>query len=258
MQNEQNTIALPPAVYATAPAQHVSSRYKFVPTLEYIQAFEARGWKVTASNEQKKRKGSVEHGKHMVTMLHEDFDTIPSQRLGGLVPRIHLLNSHDWSSRFQVIMGIFRLICSNGAMVAHGAVSSASFTHHSATAKEVSDVLTDAFFDNVKESLRDAEVWSLIDLSDDELIEFATIARNLRFGEDSPVRPEALLEARREEDNGNNLWLTFNRLQENTTKGGLRFAGMQRAARPLVAIDASVKVNTGLWSAAQNIALRRG
>lgn len=229
-----------------------------VPTLEYIQAFEARGWKVTEASAQKKRKGRGDHGKHMVTMLHENFDTIPSQRLGGLVPRIHLLNSHDWSSRFQVIMGMFRLICSNGAMVAQGAVSSASFTHHSATAKEVSDVLTDAFFVNVQESMRDAEVWSGIDLQDDEMVEFATIARNLRFGEDSPVRPESLLEARREQDNGNNLWLTFNRLQENTTKGGLRFAGMRRAARPLTAIDASVKVNTGLWSAAQAIALRHG
>lgn len=257
MENNINSIVLPPAVYASTPAAHVSPRYKFVPTMEYIQAFESRGWKVTSSLAQNKRKGSVEHGKHMVTMLHEDFDRVPTTNLGGLVPRIHLVNSHDWSSAFKVIMGIFRLVCSNGMMVAHGAVSQASFTHHAATARDISEVLTDAFFLNVQQSMKAAEVWSRIELSDDEAMNFATIARNLRFGEDSEVKPEALLTPRRNEDAGTNLWLTFNRLQENTTKGGMRFAGMQRASRPLVGIDATVKVNSGLWEAAETIALSR-
>jgi hypothetical protein len=88
----------------------------------------------------------------------------------------------------------------------------------------------------------------------DQQIDFATKARNLRFGEDSTVDPVSLLDARRSQDAGDDLWRVFNRLQENTTKGGVRFQGMRRASRQLTNIDASVRVNQGLWSLAATYA----
>jgi len=37
----------------------------------------------------------------------------------------------------------------------------------------------------------------------------------------TPINPEQLLEARCAADQGNDLWLTFNRVQENVIRGGL-------------------------------------
>jgi len=258
METMNHTFVLPSSVTATNPAEHVSSRYKFVNTQEYIDAFAQKGWKVVGASGVHKRKGSLDHGKHMITMLHEDFDRVPNNRLGGLVPRVHLVNSHDWSAAFRLIVGMFRLVCSNGLMVSAGNVASASFKHHEATARDIANVLTDTFFQDVEQSMADALAWANIDLTVEQQMYLATVARNLRFGEDSEVNPEALLTPRREADIGNNLWLTFNRLQENTTKGGMRFEGMRRAARPLNAIDATIKVNTGLWNAAHQIMIEAG
>jgi hypothetical protein len=89
-------------------------------------------------------------------------------------------------------------------------------------------------------------------------LELATTARNIRFGADSPVDPLSLTVARRPADNGNNLWLTFNRIQENITQGGIRFNGMRRMSRAVTNIAHDVNYNTELWAAAENLHLQLG
>ncbi len=194
------------------------------------------------------------------TLLAQDYVgqenymiTPGSMELGGLSPRVHLLNSHNHSSRFKLILGIFRLVCSNGLMVSQGRIQALSFAH-TQSARDVADVLTTEFFADAKENLERAKAWSAIDLTRDQQHALALTARNIRFGEDSTVDPASLLEARRAADVGDSLWLTFNRLQENVTQGGVRFPGMRRRSRNLTNIGKEVEVNTRLWTAAGDMA----
>lgn len=246
---------LPAILNTTNAAPHVSERYKFIPTQEYLDAFANHGWKVRSAQQVNSRKtGKADFAKHMVTLSHEKYEgEALAQRLGGLSPRVHLVNSHDHSSRFKLIVGIFRLVCSNGLMISQGEVQAFSFLHNS-SARDAVSILTDKFFADVETNLETAEKWSGITLSTDQQIDFATKARNLRFGEQSTVEPTALLDARRPFDAGDDLWRVFNRLQENTTKGGVRFSGMRRQSRLLTNIDANVRVNQGLWSLAASYA----
>lgn len=246
---------LPAILNTTAAAPHVSERYKFIPTQEYLDAFANHGWKVRSAQQVNTRKqGKADFAKHMVTLSHEKYEgEALAQRLGGLSPRVHLVNSHDHSSRFKLIVGIFRLVCSNGLMISSGEVQAFSFLHNN-SARDAVSILTDKFFADVETNLETAEKWSGITLSTDQQIDFATKARNLRFGEESTVEPTALLDARRTFDAGDDLWRVFNRLQENTTKGGVRFSGMRRQSRLLTNIDANVRVNQGLWSLAASYA----
>ena len=62
-----------------------------------------------------------------------------------------------------------------------------------------------------------------------------------------------LLTARRQEDIGSDLWTVFNRVQENTIRGGFKGEGQKRQSRELTNIDALSRVNLNLWNAAEEI-----
>jgi hypothetical protein len=245
-----------PAIFAQSAHESRSKRYKFVSTLDYVTALQERGWHISKAQQGRTRVGSRDHAKHFVTMRHNDFN-MSRPELGSIVPQVYMLNSHDGTSRTNFLFGLFRLICTNGLVAASGEVYSQSFLHN-ASAKSAAEVLTDSFFANAGMMIETAEAWASITLDEAQTTELAVQARNIRFGEDSPVDPQSLLAARRPADQGNNLWLTFNRLQENITQGGIRFNGMRRMSRNVTNIGHTVDYNTRLWQAADNLALTVG
>ncbi|MBV9488905.1 MAG: DUF932 domain-containing protein [Verrucomicrobia bacterium] len=75
----------------------------------------------------------------------------------------------------------------------------------------------------------------------------------------APVTPDRLLTPRRAADQGNDLWRTFNRVQEHLTKGGQpgRTADGRRVrVRGVKGIDEDARLNRALWRMA--LALRDG
>lgn len=240
-----------PAILATSPASHLSPRYKFIPTSDYVSAFEEKGWSLTKAESVRTRgvRRSIEHAKHLLTFSRGDLATLPE--LGGLAPRIHVVNSHDGSSRFSAIMGILRLVCTNGLMVSSGEVAAISFRHDS-SARDVASVVSEMFASDATDSIEKAKAWADIHLSDERRIQLAIDARNLRFGEAGEgLEPRQFLNPARSFDAGNSLWSTFNVLQENLMGGGMRWTGMRRASRPITNIDKKVTFNKGLWALAE-------
>jgi hypothetical protein len=74
-----------------------------------------------------------------------------------------------------------------------------------------------------------------------------------------------LLEARRYADKGNDLWRTWNVVQENLLKGGMHDTDRRREARlsdlrapsaprEVVAINERIRINRSLWDLAENFA----
>lgn len=240
-----------PALSATSPAPTVSDRYRFISTREYLDALEDRGWSIAYASQVNSRKRSPEHAKHLVTLRHRDL-AARRPDLGSVIPQINLLNSHDGSSRVRFIYGVMRLICSNGLMV--GSQLEGVTFRHTASALEVAQVLTDDFFARVGKIESSIERWADTDLSPEQALDLATKARNLRFGDNSPVDPSSLLVSRRAADEGPSLWNTFNRLQESCSVGGVRFDGMRRRSRPLSNVSKVVEFNSALWDEAAALA----
>ena len=99
-------------------------------------------------------------------------------------------------------------------------------------------------------------------LRPEEETAFATAALALRFGErtegqpPAPVTAEQLIEARRPEDLGHSLWTTFQRVQENTLRGGQpgrSVQGRRIHTRPVGSIDRGVSLNRALWVLAEEM-----
>lgn len=240
-----------PSVYATAPAKHVSQDYHFVNTGTVLDILAREGWAPFEAKQQKVRNPDKREGtKHMLTLRNTRIN-VTGMDIGGLLPTFTIVNSHDWSSRFKVMVGIFRLVCANGMMISNGVVQGFNIRHDHIT--EDIEIVMARFSSSATKILEMARRWDSVQLDDYAIQQFTLQAARIRFGEDSEQLQQqaiALNIARRNADYGNSLWSVFNRVQENSIKGGVKFAGMKRRIRALSNIDAEVSVNNDLFNLA--------
>ncbi|TYC80496.1 DUF945 domain-containing protein, partial [Stappia sp. BW2] len=79
------------------------------------------------------------------------------------------------------------------------------------------------------------------------------------------IQPSQLLNTRRTGDRENDLWTTFNVVQENAIRGGLeaRFRDehgrlRRSSSRAVKGIDQDVKLNKALWTLSEKMAELKG
>ena len=91
---------------------------------------------------------------------------------------------------------------------------------------------------------------------------FANAALQLRYPNDeagndtAPILPEKLLAVRRHEDRENTLWSTFNKVQENFIRGGLRGTnkkGGRMTTREVKSVNEDLRLNKALWQLAESM-----
>ena len=96
-----------------------------------------------------------------------------------------------------------------------------------------------------------------LQLADGERRAFARAAMALRFeGKAAPVTEDQVMRPRRHEDEKPDLWTTFNVVEENLIKGGLRGRdanSRRRHTRGIVGIDGNVALNQALWTLAEEM-----
>jgi hypothetical protein len=244
----------------------VSKHYQFMTTAEIIDGLSGMGWGVYSAMQQKSKK-NPETTKHMLRFRHKEFGSLG---IKGNVPEILLVNSHDRTTSLSFHVGIFRIICSNGLVVADETFNKFRIRHMGTTFNEVRGLIT-----NITENL--PTVFNAINrfegviLSETEQTEFAMNAFAIRFPEyfnertnkldvkkiNKSVRIDDILKAVRPEDNGADLWRVYNRVQEHLIKGGFQHQGegnKPRAARPISNIRLNVLINKELWSLTEEYA----
>lgn len=243
-------IAFPRAVLAATRAPTLSDRYQFVDTRAIIDRISQEGWQVASAQVAAPRKRDSLFAKHMIDFRHPDF-----QEINGAVPRILLVNSHDGSSSARVLAGVFRFVCSNGMVV--GTTTGREIVRH--TGDAAADLIhrVQQLAKNTSKLYSQIDTWSKKQLTAPQRNEFARFAAQLRWGDAQRFQPEDLLQVRRAEDDRGDLWTTFNRVQENTVRGGIEgFSRSGRAAtsRPLSDITRTVDYNAQLWQLAEEVA----
>jgi len=119
-----------PLIFAEAPTNpDVSDKYLFVNTETIIDDLEKLGWlPVQAAQRKARKKEGTIFSKHMVAFQNPDI-MITSQDGDNAYPRILLTNSHDGMQAFKFSVGIFRLVCSNGLVVADEQFSDFKIKH---------------------------------------------------------------------------------------------------------------------------------
>ncbi|MES0321199.1 DUF945 domain-containing protein [Citrobacter sedlakii] len=239
-----------PSIFGEDKHASRSERYTWIPTITILENLQREGFQPFFACQTKVRDESKrEHTKHMLRLRRTGQINSPQ------VPEIILLNSHDGSSSYQMLPGLFRAICTNG-LVCGQSFGEVRVPHRGDVVEKVIEGAYKVLgvFDRVEEK-RDA-MQSLI-LPPPAQQALANAALTYRYGEEhQPVTASQILTPRRYEDRQNDLWTTYQRLQENLLKGGLpgRTAkGKRSHTRAVNGIDGDVKLNRALWVMAENM-----
>lgn len=241
-------IVLPPAATDGVKYAKLSSSYDLISTERVVSLMRDEGFVPTAANHLKPRKRDPRVVRHFVRMRHEQH----LREINGSVPEILIINSNDGSSSLRIEAGLFRMVCANGLIVKSSSIGSTRIRHIDVTAERVIEGAT-YVMQQAREAARRIDLFRARLLNNDEVLQFATSASAL-WGD--RVAPRSLLEARRTEDQGNELWSVFNRVQENLVRGGIAGRSANgRATRThgIRAMDNSIKVNTKLWELAEEL-----
>jgi len=257
-----------PSFYATHPKSDVSDKYAFISTLEIANQLWHEGWYPVSARESRsilpENRGFT---RHMIRWAHKDFS------VNG--ERIELVgtNSHNRASLFQFLCGIFRKVCTNGLIAQTADFGSFSVRHIGDIGEQVQQAIT-GIAKAAHGIASKMDEFKAIEMTPDEQGVFAMTAHNYLYEDPktAPIRPDQLLIPRRSLDAATDssrsryaatlpkpdLWTTYNVIQENITKGGVR--GYNRnthrrvKTRQIKSIEKDVKLNQALWTMTQAMA----
>jgi hypothetical protein len=193
------------------------------------------------------------HAKHMLRLRRDDGIGKPE------AVEVIIVNSHDGTSAHQMFAGMLCFVCTN-SLIAGERFEEVRAPHKG----EVKDQIIEGVYTVANDFPRliDAtETMKATSLTRDEQQVLAEASLVARYGEEeSPIRPDQVIQPRRHEDAGQSLWQTFNVIQENLVRGGID--GRRQASdgrtrrsrtRPINGIDQNVGLNRALWTLAEGM-----
>lgn len=241
-----------PSVFAMEAHASRSERYTYVPTIDVLSGLRKEGFQPFMVAQGRTRvPGKADFTKHMLRLRHSN--DIQSQEANEII----LINSHDGTSSYQMLAGVFRFVCCNG-MVCGETIEDIRIKH---SGDIVNNVISGAFnvldgFELIREVTTDMKQ---LTLTRPEQVLFAEAAMAVKYDEeqDAPFDSSELLRTRRADDRDPSLWTTFNKIQENVVRGGIagrNANGRRTRTREVTAIDNNVKLNRALWTLAEKMA----
>lgn len=243
-----------PSIFAREAHDSRSERYVYVPTIEIVERLRREGWFPFFAVQSVPRDGSRHgHAKHMLRLRRDDGIGKPE------AAEVIIVNSHDGTSSYQMFAGMLRFVCTN-SLVAGERFEDVRVPHKGNIQHDIIEgVYTVA--EDFPRLIDASETMKEIQLGEDERRVLAEASLVARYGEDeSPIRPDQIIQPRRREDAGRSLWMTYNTIQENMIRGGLH--GQKRNAegrirrsqtRPINGIDQNVSLNRALWTLAEGM-----
>jgi hypothetical protein len=261
---------LAPSVFATQAHDSRTERFRPIPTIQIVESLRKEGFEVVSAAQCRTRDDSKrEFTKHLLRLRHMNelsLATLNEARKDSH-GEIVLKNANDGTASYQLMSGVFRIVCTNG-LIAASELFDAIRVKHSGSLESVASKVIEGTYQVVDETARVLEHrdhWRTINMNRDAQIAFADAAHVVRFGDsegnvDTPIKSNQLLIPRRSEDAGDSLWQVFNRVQENSIKGGKHLRAYNSkthrmtSIREVKSLDNDVRINKALWRLADYFA----
>jgi hypothetical protein len=240
---------------------NVSGRYVQANTSTVIDDLAKLGWyPVQAKQCRNKKNSSGIRSFHMIAFQNPDIKITRTNDDGSSVidtyPRIILTNSHDGFNSFKFMLGLFRLVCSNGLVVCDNQMVNMSIRHMNYTFEELRMIVKNAI-EEVPNIVNTMNEMRNIQLTDEQKQELATEVIKIRKGIEENETYEVeqdviedILTPVREEDKSNDLWTIFNICQEKLIKGGFfnkTNKNKLRKVKSITSIKKDMEYNQRLW-----------
>ena len=245
-----------PSVFTEkADSRSTSKHYVHIPTEKVIDDMASLGWGVVDAKQVKARKNQG-YQKHMVVFGNDDL-VIDGKDGDTVMPRILMTNSHDGKNAFQFQAGLYRLVCSNGLVIADAEFANMKIRHMGYDLAELKTVIQE-IVEKLPLTVECMNRLKAKQLSEDEKMEFAEKALRTRLPE-SQISTftfdniQDLLTPTRVEDSGDDMWSVYNVIQEKIVHGMFETYGARgkvRKARKIKNFRQDTKVNQELYKLA--------
>ncbi|MGU1745218.1 DUF932 domain-containing protein [Pseudomonas aeruginosa] len=251
--SDEQILAVAPSIFAEAPHESRSERYSYIPTATVLQELRGEGFEpFMVCQTRVRRDDRRDFTKHMIRLRHAS--QIDAR---GEANEIILLNSHDGTSSYQMLAGMFRFVCQNG-LVCGDTVADVRVPHKGDVAGQVIEGAYEVLH-GFEQAQQSREAMRAVTLDGGEAEVFARAALALKYDDPNkpaPITERQVLAPRRLDDNRADLWSVFNRTQENLIRGGLAGRGgngRRQRTRPVQGIDQDLRLNRALWLLADGL-----
>ena len=252
-----------PLAYATAPTNpKVSEKYVQANTSTVINDMHKLGWEVVDAKQKGKRKNSSGiQSFHMVVFQNPDIKVMENGEVEAF-PRIILTNSHDGMNSFKFMVGLYRLVCSNGLIVADETFETLTIRHINYTFEDLRH-LVNRTVEALPGYINTVNKMKSTILNKEQKYDFAVkmlkLRKNVPLDQQVAISDETitdLLIPTRKEDAGDSVWSVFNVLQEKMVKGGSMVESGKhnklRKMRPVKSFVRDLDMNYGMYQTAMS------
>jgi hypothetical protein len=239
-----------PSVFTKTGSSTVSEKYSHIPTERVMDDMEALGWNVVDAKEIKARKNQG-FQKHMLIFANPEI-VINGADGDTVFPRVLLTNSHDGKNAFTFQAGLYRLVCSNGLVIADEQFGSMKIRHMGYDFEALQTLITE-MVEKLPLTVESMNRFKNKQLSQDQKQQFALEALGLRFDtENKTFNVDEFLTPTRKEDSNDDLWSVFNLVQEKLVNGmfDYRSASKTRKARRIKNFQQDITLNSDLYKLA--------
>lgn len=265
LTNDDIRKVCPMALKSTPTNPNVSDRYVQANTMTVVEDLAKLGWyPVQAKQCRNKQNSSGIRSFHMIAFQNPNIKIMKKNDNGENVvdtyPRIILTNSHDGFNSFKFMLGLFRLVCSNGLVVCNNQMINMSIRHMNYDFEELRKIVSNAI-EQVPDIVCKMNKMKNIIPTEEQKINIATevvkIRKNIKDDEKFELVKEVIddiLKPIREEDKGNDLWTIFNICQEKLIKGEFGLHNKKnkiRKQRRITSIKKDMEYNQRLWETAE-------
>lgn len=254
-----------PMAFKSEPTNpNVSDKYIQATTYDVVQDLEKLGWLPVDAKQCRNKKGtSGIRSFHMIAFQNPNVKITKTLDNGSEIvdtyPRIILTNSHDGFNSFKFMVGLFRLVCSNGLVLCDSQMVNMSIRHINYDFEELRKIVTTSI-EQIPHIVCTMNKMQTIIPTEEQKIDLALEVLRIRKGLElnNPLEVpqyviQDILTPVRNEDKKNDLWTIFNICQEKMIKGGFKAENNKQKLRKqkgITSIKKDLDFNQRLWQKA--------
>ena len=194
--------------------QRIKQKEFYIPTLDLVTKLQDEGWRLSGVAEHRSKNRKITN--NYVQLQHPDFAIQNKQGKDEAFTSITIKNSCNGAQPLQMSLGMFRQVCSNGLVGFDQHAETERIKHIAVNASNL-DRFVISMNSKVNKLLTEVNEMKHKGLSIEDMRKLALEAAKLRYNNLDDVNIDDLLAINRVEDESNDLWTVFNRIQENLT-----------------------------------------
>lgn len=235
--------------------------YKHQDSRELMNILESKGFYLNTVGVARTRKEEKRgFQKHTMMFFNDDLMIDSENRIVALVT-----NSHSGDSSIRINLGVYRLVCSNGLVVGDNMLEW-RVPHRGKTFREKIAASIDELVAAAPEIKRRVIKMQSIKLSVEAIKELEQFAIDKRLANVKNLTEyKKGFHARRYEDQGDDLYRVFNRIQERLIGGGIQYKTLtideqgnaiikRHTTRRITSLSEVIDLNKELWQEAEKLA----